>query len=152
MDAIIGLCIAGGAVVSTEVTAGIYKGTADERELEENSRKIDQYRENIVSQTDLVSEFTALQQQLIEAKNNLNQSKNNFQNGGHVLNNVPLANPEFNSCFKDINNAISSVEALISELSASIKNMEKEVEKLINRNIYINKILEEKRKQKEKSN
>ena len=143
-SAIIGLCVLGGTVLSSAVTAGIYIGTSDEREQNENIRKINEYRKNIEAQQKMIEDFTVLKNNLGDANMYLDYGKINFQDGGHVLNGVPLANLEFNSCLENINNAITGIDTFITDLNSSVTAMQSEVEKLLNRNIEIEKKLQKK--------
>lgn len=118
----IGLIVLGGVVVTSAITAGCYFATEDDRakaQIQENEANINAYNQ-------VIQEFNGLKTKLNNAKSYLNDAKSDFQNGGHVLDGVPLANSEFTACLNKISNSITYIDGFISNLNSAISELRTE--------------------------
>lgn len=70
-----------------------------------------------------------IKSKLTSAKEYLIDAKNDFKSGGHVLDNVPLANPEFTSCINKLDGAIKNATNLINDFNATISQNKKAIKK-----------------------
>ena len=122
----IGLIVLGGVALTTAVTAGCYYATEDER----NKAKIEENNSNINAFKNVIGDFSNMKNKLLKAKSCLEAGKRDFANGGHVLDDVPLANPEFNLCLSKIDSAISNVDGFIASLNSEISKLEAENNRL----------------------
>lgn len=118
----IGLITLGAVALTTAITAGCYFATEEDRaraQIEENNSNIRAYKS-------MLQDCNLLKTKLYNAESYLKYAKSDFANGGHVLDNVPLANTEFESCFSKINSAVSSLSLFISNLNSAILELEAE--------------------------
>lgn len=97
-------------LVGGAATAGAWFATEDDR-ARARIAEIDQEIKNCDT---IINSFSDLKDKLQDGKTYLSDSKDDFKNGGHVLNGEPLANKEFTDCLNKINNAISDIDKIIS--------------------------------------
>lgn len=67
---------------------------------------------------------------ITSAKSYLTQGKNDFLSGGHVKDNIPLANPEFSQCIKALEGAETSANNLIDDFNTTIQKNDDEIKSL----------------------
>ena len=97
-------------LVGGGIAAGTYFATEDDRAR----ARIAQIDQEIKNCDTIINNFSGLKAKLQDGKNYLNDSKNNFTNGGHVYEGEPLANSEFNGCINKIDSAISNIDNIIT--------------------------------------
>jgi len=114
------LVIGGGAV------AGAWFATEDDR-ARARIKEIDQEIKNCNT---IINSFNNLKTKLKNGKSYLNDSKTDFTNGGHVLDGVPLANSEFNSCISKIDSAITNINNIIKRYNNEKSELNSEKRKL----------------------
>ena len=121
------MIIAGVALlVGGAITAGVYYATEDDR-ARARIAEIDQEIKNCDI---IINNFNNLKTKLQNGKSYLNESKTDFKNGGHVLDGVPLANSEFNSCISKIDNAIININNIINCYNNDKSKLSKEKKEL----------------------
>ena len=113
-------------VVGGGIVAGSYYATEEER----RKARIEEIKEEIKNCDVIISNFSNLKKKLQESKSYLNESKKDFTNGGHVLDGVPLANSEFNSCISKIESAINNANSIIKRYNNEKSDLNKEKTKL----------------------
>lgn len=112
--------------VGTGITVGAYFATEDDR-IRAEIAELEQKRDNCDT---IITSFNGLKTKLNEGKSYLTDAKNDFTNGGHVLDGVPLANEEFTACNNKINGAITNINTIISDLTETKKAAQKKINEL----------------------
>ena len=114
MSLLVGTLIVLGA---TAVVGAIgYACTEDDR-ARERIKQLKAENEQLNSAKNYVS---GIKTKLSSAKEYLTNAKNDFKNGGHVLDGVPLANSEFTSCISKLDSAIRNATNLINDFNSTI--------------------------------
>ena len=113
-------------VVGGAATAGVYYATEDDRAR----ARIAEIEQEIKNCNTIINNFNNLKTKLQNSKSYLNDSKTDFTNGGHVLDGVPLANSEFNSCINKIDNAINNINNIINRYNNDKSELTKEKRQL----------------------
>lgn len=109
-------------------TAGAiwHAATEDER----NAAKLEQLKAENEQLNVAIEYVNNVKGKLVSAKDYLADAKKDFKNGGHVSDDVPLANSEFTSCINNLTNAITNATNLISDFNATISQNNAEIKKL----------------------
>ena len=113
-------------LIGGAATAGAYYATEDDRAR----ARIKEIEQEIKNCNTIIDSFNNLKSKLQNGKYYLNESKTDFTNGGHVLDGVPLANSEFNSCIDKLNNAINNVNNIIKRYNDDKNELKKEKREL----------------------
>lgn len=121
----VGAIVVGGLVaIGTGVAVGVANSDSNIKDkiadLKAENKTLNAY----------IEYFTNIKSNLSTGKQNLNDSKTAFTNGGHVLDGVPLANDKFNDCISIIDDTISGLNNIISKYKTQIENNKKEIKKL----------------------
>lgn len=113
-------------VVGGGITAGVYYATEDDR----IRARIAEINNEISNCDTIINHFDSLKTKLTNGKTYLDSAKTDFTNGGHVLNGVPLANPEFTSCIEKIDAALSDISNIITRYKNDKSALKKEKREL----------------------
>lgn len=123
MGLIIGtLVVLGGSFI----IGGIINAATEDDRARARIAQLEAENKQLSAAKDYVSDIKS---KLTTAKSYLNDGKNDFKNGGHVLDNVPLANPEFTSCIEDLDGAIRNANYLIEDFKDTISENKNEIRK-----------------------
>lgn len=106
--------------------AGIVYACYDSAQKEEAQEQIERINLNIGKIQNLKPQYENLKSALNSGKVYLENAQNNFKNGGHVLDGIPLANSEFESCKTKINDSVNQINTIIQSLDEAIKDLEAE--------------------------
>ena len=117
------LVVLGGALLIGATGAAIHAATEDDR-ARETIKKCEADNKQLNSAKEYVSDIKT---KLTNAKEYLVEAKNDFKNGGHVLDNVPLANSEFTTCISKLDAAITNANNLINDFNATIAQNNKDI-------------------------
>ena len=126
MSLIVATLVVGGALTAIGIGGGIWYASTEDDRARERIKQLEAENESLNFAVDYVSNIN---NKLNSAKDYLNQAKKDFQNGGHVLDGVPLADTEFTSCINKINGAITNATNLINDFNATIEQNKKEISK-----------------------
>ena len=121
MGVILGALIVAGGTAIIGLISSSRAETAKERikQLKEENKQLESAK-NYVSE---------IKTKLSSAKEYLISAKNDFKNGGHVLDEVPLANSEFTSCISKLDAAMTNATNLINDFNETIAHNKEEIKK-----------------------
>ena len=109
-------------LVGGGVAAGAYFATEDDRAR----ARIAQIEQEIKNCDTIINNFSGLKAKLQDGKSYLNDSKNDFANGGHVYEGEPLANSEFNDCINKIDSAVTNINNIITRYNNDKSELNRE--------------------------
>lgn len=95
----------------------IWHTCTEEDRAKEKIKQLKAENEQLNSAKNYVS---GIKTKLTSAKEYLTDARNDFKNGGHVLDEVPLANSEFTSCISKLDGAIKNANSLINYFTSTI--------------------------------
>ena len=95
-----------------------YTGAQEKKEL--RKMEIDN---DIAAYRALISMFENIKSDLNDSKGLFNDAKQIFKSGGHVMDDVPLANNEFETINGNISSAVSTIDSLIAEYNNEIQKL-----------------------------
>ena len=121
MGFITGLLVVSGVVA---VGGGIYYAATEDDRAREKIKQLEAENKQLETAKNYVN---GIKSKLTSAKEYLNEGKNDFKKGGHVLDDVPLANPEFTSCISKLDSAIKSANSLINDFNSTIAQNNKDI-------------------------
>lgn len=104
----------------------IWHACTEEDRAKEKIKQLRAENKQLNSAKDYVS---GIKTKLTSAKEYLTDAKNDFKNGGHVLDEVPLANSEFTSCISKLDGAIKNANSLINDFNSTIAQNNKDIRK-----------------------
>ena len=102
----------------------IWHACTEEDRAKEKIKQLKAENEQLNSAKNYVS---GIKTKLTSAKEYLTDARNDFKNGGHVLDEVPLANSEFNSCISKLDGAIKNANSLINDFNSTIAQNNKDI-------------------------
>lgn len=124
--------VIGGIALAIGVAVGTtYAATSDERALADAEANVARYKQELENCKLVIKSLNDLRNKLDSGKTYLTNAKNDFSNGGHVVENLPLANSEFSSCFKKIDYAMSDIDNLIKKYDSVKEDLRKKINELI---------------------
>lgn len=112
--------------VTAAIGAGgaIWHACTEEDRAKEKIKQLKAENESLKSAREYVNNVKT---KLVGAKEYLTDAKKDFKNGGHVLDDVPLANSEFKSCIDKLDGAIKNATNLINDFNATITENKKNI-------------------------
>lgn len=102
----------------------IWHACTEEDRAKEKIKQLKAENKQLNSAKNYVS---GIKTKLTSAKEYLKDARNDFKNGGHVLDEVPLANSEFTSCINKLDNAIKNANSLINDFNSTIAQNNKDI-------------------------
>ena len=117
--------------VATLVGTGgaVWHACTEDDRAKEKIRQLEAENEQLNSAKNYVS---GIKTKLTSAKEYLEAGRNDFKNGGHVLDNQPLAFKEFNGCINTLDGAIANATSLIKDFDATIQQNKKTISSINN--------------------
>lgn len=115
-----------GIITAIGVGGGIWNSLTEDDRARERIKQLEAENASLNSAIDYLNNIKV---KLSNSKDYLEEARNDFKNGGHVLDDVPLANPEFTSCIDRLQGAITNSENLINDFYATIENNNNEISK-----------------------
>lgn len=112
--------------VTAAIGAGgaIWHACTEDDRAREKIKQLKAENESLKSAREYVSNIKI---KLESAKEYLTDARSDFKNGGHVYDDVPLANSEFKSCIDKLNGAIKNAKNLIDDFNATIAENNKKM-------------------------
>lgn len=99
-------------------------------EKEKAKQRIEQINQEIELSRQRITDLNELNTKLYKGKDYLSDARSDFKNGGHVLDDVPLCNPEFTSCLDKLDAAILNVKQMVNNYDYHISDLEREKREL----------------------
>jgi len=76
-----------------------------------------------------LKKLNELEEKLSDAVDDFVNSESNFKNGGFVVDNIPIGNDTLNKCYKSLDNAITTLESVISNTKSRLNDFVQDVNK-----------------------
>ena len=115
--------IAGGTLLIGATATGVaYYATEDDRAR----ARIAEIDADLSKCDTVINSFAEIKEKLSNSKNYLTEAKQDFANGGWVLDETPLADKEFTSCIEKIDDAAANIVKIINYYEKVKKELRKE--------------------------
>lgn len=124
MGLLTGTLIVLGVAAVVGVSGAIWHSCTEDDRAKQRIKELEAENKQLNSAKEYVS---SIKTKLTSAKEYLQKGKSDFKNGGHVLDNVPLANPEFESCITKLDGAITNAKNLINDFNATIEQNNRDI-------------------------
>lgn len=116
--------IVAGVACAISAAGGIWYAATEVDRANEKIKQLQAENKQLESAKQYVNN---IKDKLTKSKEYLEQGKKEFKNGGHVYDDVPLANSEFKSCIDKLDSAILNAKNLIDDFNATIDENNKKI-------------------------
>ncbi|MBE6149750.1 MAG: hypothetical protein E7170_03380 [Firmicutes bacterium] len=106
------------------VSGAIWHACTEDDRARERIKQLENENKQLNSAKNYID---GIKTKLCSAKKYLENGKTDFKNGGHVMDDVPLANYQFESCISKLDGAIASANELINDFSTMITKNNNEI-------------------------
>lgn len=93
---------------------------------EKKQLRISEINNDIKTYNALILVFEDLDEKINKSIEYFEMGRNEFKNGGHVFQGVPLANTEFDNTVSKLNSSLETIKKLINTYEKEIKKLEQE--------------------------
>ena len=126
MGVLTGTLIVLGIGAAIGIGGGIWHACTEDDRARERIAQLQKENEYLRSVKEYVSN---LKTKLTSANDYLKDGRDDFKNGGHVLDGVPLADQKFSDCITKMSGAIKNAQELIDDFNATISYNNSEIRK-----------------------
>lgn len=119
-------CILVGLGATALIGTGAYLWNKDDVEAERLNKRLTEISNEINANNTVIERYNTIKGKIKNAIDYLENGRTDFTNGGHVLDNTPLANTEFSNTKNKLNQAINNINNINKELNNNIEALKKE--------------------------
>ena len=124
--AVLTTCILVGLGATALIGTTAYFCNKDKVEKEKLQARLNEIKNQIYANNVVIEKYTTIKSKVKNAIEYLNNGKNDFTSGGHVLDGTPLASTEFKNTINKLEQAINSIDVIIRELNDNINSLNAE--------------------------